>query len=138
VVEPSFGVERIIYAVLEYSYTEGLRDWPVLRLPRAISPIKAAILPLMDKEDLVNKAQETYRRLRCSRLPIYVVYDSKGSIGRRYARYDEVGANLCLTIDYQTLQDNTVTVRDRDTAEQERVPIDKLEENIFRDMHREQ
>ncbi len=138
VVEPSFGVERIIYAVLEYSYTEGLRDWPVLRLPRAISPIKAAILPLMDKEELVNKAKETYRRLRCSRLPIHVVYDSKGSIGRRYARYDEVGANLSVTIDYQTLQDDTVTVRDRDTAEQERVPVEKLEETIFRDMHREQ
>jgi len=137
VVEPSFGIERILYTILEFAYTEGARDWPVLRMPRPISPIKAAILPLMDKEELVTKAREVYGFLRNSRLPLYVVYDSRGSIGRRYARYDEVGANLCVTIDYQTLQDSTVTVRDRDTAQQVRVPIRDLEDLIFKDMYRD-
>ncbi len=136
VVEPSFGVERILYAILEHSYREGVRDWPLLMLPRIVSPIKAAIFPLLDRDDLVAKAWEIYTRLRSSRLPIYTVYDERGSIGRRYARADEAGVNLCVTIDHQTLQDNTVTVRDRDTAAQVRVRIDELEELIFNDAYR--
>lgn len=136
VVEPSFGIERILYAILEHAYHEGERDWLLLKLPRIISPIKAAILPLLDRENLSSKAQEVYLSLKRTRRPIHVIYDDRGSIGRRYARADETGVNLCITIDYQTLQDNTVTVRDRDTAEQVRVRIDELEDYIVNDMFR--
>ncbi|MEM1534140.1 MAG: glycine--tRNA ligase [candidate division WOR-3 bacterium] len=136
VVEPSFGVERILYAILEYSYREGVREWPLLMLPRIVSPIKAVVLPLLDREALTSRAWEVYTALRMSRRPIYVVYDDRGSIGRRYARADEAGANLCITIDFQTLKDNTVTVRDRDNAQQVRVKIDELEEIIFNDMYK--
>ncbi|MEM1922610.1 MAG: glycine--tRNA ligase [Nitrososphaerota archaeon] len=136
VVEPSFGVERIIYAILEHSYREGERDWPLLKLPRIISPIKAAIFPLLDRENLTSKALDVYYALKRSRKAIPVYYDDRGSIGRRYARADEVGVNLCITIDYQTLQDDTVTVRDRDTAEQARVKISDLEDLIYNDMFR--
>lgn len=136
VVEPSFGVERILYAILEHSYLEGVRDWPLLRLPRIVSPIKATVLPLLDREGLTSKAWEIYEALRKGRRQVYVTYDDRGSIGRRYARADEAGVNLCITVDYQTLQDNTVTVRDRDTASQVRVKIEELEELIFNDTFR--
>ncbi|MCS7145493.1 MAG: glycine--tRNA ligase [Nitrososphaerota archaeon] len=136
VVEPSFGVERILYAILEHSYLEGMRDWPVLKLPRIVSPMKAAVLPLLDRENLTSKAWEIYTALRKGRRQLYVLFDNRGSIGRRYARADEAGVNLCITIDYQTLQDNTVTVRDRDTAEQVRARVEDLEELIFNDMYR--
>jgi len=134
VIEPSFGIERTIYAILEFSYVEGERDWPVLKLPRRISPINAMVLPLMTKDGLDAKAREVYRRLRRSGKPLTVMYDESGSIGRRYARADEIGVNLCITIDYQTLIDDTVTIRDRDTKEQVRAHVSELEEIITRDM----
>ena len=96
----------------------------VLRLDRRIAPIKAAVLPLVkNKPDIVNKAKEVYDLLK----PHFSVqYDETGSIGRRYRRQDEIGTVFCLTIDFDTLKDDAVTIRDRDTMQQERVEISKL------------
>ncbi|HID05093.1 MAG TPA: glycine--tRNA ligase [Aigarchaeota archaeon] len=133
VIEPSFGIERTLYALLEFSYSEDERGWPVLKLPRRVSPVKAAVLPLMRKDGLDEKAYSIYSSLRRVPNPCYVVYDDTGSIGRRYARSDEIGVNLCITIDYQTLEDDTVTVRDRDTKQQIRVKASELMDIITKD-----
>ncbi|MBM1154632.1 glycine--tRNA ligase, partial [archaeon] len=102
----------------------------ILALPRRVAPIHAHVLPLVSKNGLPEKAQEVYRLLL--RAGFEVEYDESGRIGRRYVRADEIGTPLCITIDYQTLEDNTVTLRDRDTWEQVRVPIDRLPNSIRR------
>ena len=119
VVEPSFGVERLVYVVLEYSYRE--RDGRVvLSIPRRIAPIQAVVLPLNESdEDLRRVAKELYDLLK--RRGFTVIYDDSGSIGRRYARADEIGIPAAFTVDYQTLEDDTVTLRDRDTWKQVRL-----------------
>ena len=124
VVEPSFGVERVLYVTFEHAYR--LKDGRVvLSLPRDIAPVQVAVLPLLEKDDkLKKKAVEVYHLLRVA--GFYAVYDDSGNIGRRYARYDEIGVPAAVTIDYQTLEDNTVTVRDRDTWKQARVPLREL------------
>ena len=123
VAEPSFGLDRLFYATLEYAYSE--KDGRVvLKLPRELAPIEVAVFPLMTKDGLPEKAKKVY----CMLLDhgFMVEYDESGSIGRRYARMDEVGTPIAVTIDHQTLQDNTVTLRDRDTWEQIRVKVEKL------------
>lgn len=127
VVEPSFGLDRMLYIVLEYAYTER-EGRVVLKLPRDLAPIEAAVFPLMTKGGLPEKAKEIHRLLVDQGFT--VEYDESGSIGRRYARMDEAGTPYTITIDYQTLEDNTVTLRDRDTWKQVRVKVEKLPETL--------
>ena len=123
VVEPSFGAERLLYITLEYAYKEK-ENRVILSIPRDIAPIQVAIFPLVSKKDIINKARQIYRLLIDK--GFYVIYDESGSIGRRYARADEIGVPAAITVDYQTLEDDTVTIRDRDTWKQIRVPIREL------------
>ncbi len=123
VVEPSFGAERLVYVTLEHSYSvKG--DRVVMRIPRDIAPISVAVFPLVSRDGIPEKAREIYESLK--KVPLYVIYDESGSIGRRYARADEIGVPIAITVDYQTLKDNTVTLRNRDTWEQVRVHVDKV------------
>ncbi len=124
VVEPSFGAERLLYVVLEYAYTVK-KSRVVLRLPRRLAPIQVVVLPLVaNHEEIVNKALQVKKMLDERGFTLY--YDESGSIGARYARADEIGVPYAVTVDHQTLEDNTVTVRDRDTWEQERISISVL------------
>ncbi len=126
VIEPSFGLERIILALLTESYHK-VQNRLILSLHPKVAPYKIGIYPLVTKEPFKGKAREVYRMLGTK---YRVFYDEKGSIGRRYARADEIGVPLGITIDGQTLEDNTVTIRFRDTKEQIRVPIERLIEEI--------
>ncbi|MGD9130901.1 MAG: glycine--tRNA ligase [Candidatus Bathyarchaeota archaeon] len=123
VIEPSFGLDRLVYVALEYAYTKrGKRK--VLSLPRDLAPMQVSVYPLMNKDGLLEKADEVYHMLVDSGFT--VDWDSSGSIGRRYARADEVGTLLGITIDYQTLEDGTVTLRDRDSWRQVRSSLNNL------------
>jgi len=128
VVEPSFGVERLVLAVLTAAYstdTQGGEKRTFLKLPAEIAPVKVAVFPLLkNKPGLVKKAREVYENLK-KELGA-VEWDDNGNIGKRYRRQDEIGTPHCVTVDFQTLEDNTVTVRNRDTTQQERVKIDAL------------
>ena len=129
VIEPSLGVERMVLAILCNAYEEEQLENDsrvVMHFHPALAPYKVAVLPLM-KKDLSEKASEIYRNLAKK---FSANYDDAGSIGKRYRRQDEIGTPLCVTIDYDTLQDDTVTVRDRDTMEQIRLPISELEAYI--------
>jgi len=129
VIEPSFGSDRLAYAALEYAYT--IKDnRVVLKLPRDIAPIQLAVLPLVSKDGLPEKAKEVYKLLIDEGFT--VEYDESGYIGKRYARFDEIGVPLCITIDYQTLKDNTVTIRDRDTWKQVRTDIKELPNLLYK------
>lgn len=132
VIEPSFGVERAVMAVLTSAYAVddlGGEKRALLKLPKHLAPIKAAVSPLLkNKPELVAKAREVYVALK--RELGAVMWDDNGNIGKRYRRQDEIGTPHCITIDFQTLEDNTVTVRNRDTAEQERVSIAELAQNL--------
>ena len=129
VIEPSAGADRAVLAFLCDAYHEDEvpdedgkpRSRTVLKLHPRLAPVKAAILPLVKKDGMPEVAIDLYRRLK-AHMPC--MYDEKGSVGRRYARQDEAGTPWCLTIDGQTLTDKTVTLRDRDTLVQTRVPID--------------
>lgn len=126
VIEPSFGVERIIMALLTESYRrEGKRLY--LSLHPSIAPFKVAVFPLIKREGMDKVAWDLYTRLRRS---FRSYYDDKGSIGRRYAKADEIGVPLCITVDGQTLKDGTVTIRFRDSKKQIRVSMEKIEEEI--------
>jgi len=123
VIEPSFGSDRLVYVVLEYAYTKkGSRT--ILKIPRDLAPIEVAVLPLVSRDGLPGKAREVHSTLISE--GFLAEYDESGSIGRRYARFDEVGTPICITVDYQTLEDETVTLRDRDTWEQVRTEIGRL------------
>jgi len=127
VVEPSVGVDRILLALLVSAYDEDEIDGEkrvVLRFQPNIAPFKAAIFPLVkNKPELVDKAYGLYKRL-CRHFPVF--YDVTGAIGRRYRRQDEIGTPFGITIDFQTLDDDTVTVRHRDSTKQERLPVDSI------------
>jgi len=127
VIETSGGVDRtLLFFLLDAYSNDGKRT--VLKLDPRIAPYKAAIFPLLsNKEELVSKAREIYQTLQKD---IMVNFDDRGNIGKRYFAQDEIGTPFCITVDFQTLEDKTVTVRDRDTAKQERVGIDKLSEFI--------
>ncbi len=127
VLETSMGLGRVFLAVLSEAYTVDLLDSKertVLKFARELAPIKVAVFPLLkNKPELVQKAQEIFDML----LPhMTTVYDASGTVGKRYRRQDEIGTPHCVTIDFETLEDNMVTVRDRDTGEQQRVEIAKL------------
>jgi glycyl-tRNA synthetase len=127
VVETSVGLDRMFLSVLTTAYhEEKLEDGServVLRIPAALAPIKVAILPLMKKDGLPEKAMEIMQELK---FDLRCFYEEKDAIGKRYRRQDAIGTPYCITIDHQTLEDNTVTVRDRDTMRQERVPVNEL------------
>ena len=123
VVEPSFGLDRLVYVAMEYAYRVK-DDRTMLSFPRDIAPIQAGVYPLVSKDGLPEKAQEVHHMLLNE--GFIVEYDESGSIGRRYARADEVGTPLGITIDYQTLRDDTVTIRDRDSWRQVRSKIADL------------
>jgi len=128
VIEPTFGVERTLMAVLCSAYTVDELNGEqriFLKLPKELAPIKACVSPLLkNKPELVQKAREVYDMLK-KELGA-VMWDDNGNIGKRYRRQDEIGTPACIVIDFQTLEDGTVTVRDRDTAEQKRVSIAEL------------
>ncbi len=143
VIEPSFGIDRIFYTLLEHSYVEletpkeladeidnSSRDgedvgkYRVLTFPPGIAPVKVGVFPLMPKDGLVELAQKVDEILREKNIQTY--YDESGSIGRRYARMDEVGTPFGVTIDYESKTDSAVTIRDRDSHAQVRVKVDEL------------
>ena len=127
VIEPSFGLDRITYSILEHAFDKDIVDGEerrVLRLKRWMAPVQVAVLPLLSKDEFINVAQDVLEMLKAN--GIFTEYDDSGSIGRRYRRYDEIGTPFCITIDHQTLEDNTITIRDRDTTKQVRVKIDEL------------
>jgi glycyl-tRNA synthetase len=123
VAEPSFGADRLTYLAMECAYAEK-EDRVVLRLPRSVAPIQVSVFPLVNKDGIREKALEVQNAVRTE--GFISDFDDAGSIGRRYARSDEIGAPLAITVDYQTIKDNTVTVRDRDTWDQSRVSIKDL------------
>ncbi len=131
VVETSIGVDRMFLQIIAASFHEeevvganGEKDIrTVLRIPPALAPVKLAVMPLVKKEGLPEKAREIIDNLK---FDFNCQYDEKDSIGKRYRRQDAIGTPFCVTVDHQTMEDNTVTIRVRDTMEQERVSIDKL------------
>jgi glycyl-tRNA synthetase len=127
VIEPTWGVDRSVLAILCAAYCED-KERIVLKIVPRLAPYKVAIFPLLaNKPDLVKTARSVFDQLR----PIFqVAWDDRGNIGKRYYAQDEIGTPFCLTIDFQTLEDETVTIRDRDTARQERVKISGLVETI--------
>jgi len=129
VVEPSFGSDRLFYVALEYAY--GVKDdRVVMSFPRSIAPIQVGVYPLMNKDGLDTKALQVQRMLACEGLMTEL--DETGSIGRRYARADEAGVQLGITIDYDSLKEDTVTIRDRDTWQQVRTSIKDLPEQLHK------
>ncbi|MGL4424579.1 MAG: His/Gly/Thr/Pro-type tRNA ligase C-terminal domain-containing protein, partial [Gemmataceae bacterium] len=135
VIEPSAGADRFTLAVLCEAYTEeeltdgkGQKDTRVvMKLHPRLAPIKAAIFPLVNKDGMPEVALKLYRSLK----PYFnVFFDDKGAVGRRYRRQDEVGTPFCITIDGDTLKDETVTIRERDTMIQRRVPMNEIKRLI--------
>ena len=142
VVETSIGVDRMVLQVLSAAYCEEqlengeMRD--VLRIPAALAPVKAAILPLIKKDGLPELAQKIVDELKYD---FNVVYDEKDSIGKRYRRQDAIGTPLCITVDHDSLQDGCVTVRYRDSMRQDRVPVSEVRSLVekeagFRELYR--
>ncbi len=144
VVETSVGVDRTFLAVLADSYTvetfekednngeksEDVRT--VLKLPKKLAPVKVAVFPLMkNKSELVTKAKEVFAELSESYM---CEFDDNGNVGKRYRRQDEIGTPYCITIDFETLEDGTVTVRDRDTMHQQRIAIDDLKDYLRKEL----
>jgi glycyl-tRNA synthetase len=128
VIEPSFGIERTIYAILLYSFIEDKeRGWDWFNFSPKIAPISVCVLPLLNKKQMVEKAFEVFKLVRRN---FDAMFDKSGSIGKRYARADEIGVPYCITIDHQTFEDNSVTIRDRNTTKQERVKIEELIEKL--------
>lgn len=124
-IEPSFGLDRLVLALLVSAYDEDEMNGEkriVLRLKPEIAPVQIAVFPLLrNKPQLVEKAREIYHKLQTTNYKLQTIFDDNGNIGKRYRRQDEIGTPFCVTIDFQTLEDDTVTIRDRDTGEQERV-----------------
>jgi glycyl-tRNA synthetase len=128
VIEPTFGIGRTLLALLDSAYTEdelGGEKRVFLKLKSHIAPVKVAVFPLLkNKSELVKKAKDVYEMIKKDIQP--AMFDDNGNIGKRYRRQDEVGTSYCITIDFETLEKNDVTVRDRDTGKQERVKIREL------------
>ncbi|MFM2206945.1 MAG: hypothetical protein RL213_920 [Bacteroidota bacterium] len=132
VVETSIGLDRMFLAILSQSYSEEKledgSDRVVLRIPPMLAPVKCAVLPLVKKDGLPEKAREIMDRLKFDHA---CMYEEKDSIGKRYRRMDAIGTPLCITVDHDTLADDTVTLRDRDTMQQERVSIDRIAQIVM-------
>ncbi len=137
VVETSIGLDRMFLSVLTYAYTEekvpdangNLEERIVLRIPAPLAPIKAAILPLVRKDGLDEKARKIIDNIK---FDFNCQYDEKDSIGRRYRRQDAIGTPFCITVDHQTMEDDTVTIRYRDSMKQDRVSINRLNNIIIK------
>ena len=131
VVETSIGLDRMFLAVLSNSLVEeeleNSSSRTVLKIPSVLAPYKAAILPLVKKDGLSEFATSLYNNLKTD---FNIIYDEKDAVGRRYRRQDAIGTPLSITVDHQTLEDNTVTIRDRDTMDQNRVPIGSISKEI--------
>jgi len=131
VIETSIGVDRTFLSIMAASYTEEQLEngesRVVLKLPAVLAPVKLAVLPLVKKDGLPEKAREIMNSLK---FDFKCQYDEKDSIGKRYRRQDAIGTPFCVTVDHDSLTDNTVTIRYRDTMQQERVPVEKLHELI--------
>ncbi|MFY9393098.1 MAG: glycine--tRNA ligase, partial [Halanaerobiales bacterium] len=126
VVEPSVGVDRLLLAFLVEAYTEDEVDGATrvyLNLSPELAPVKAAVFPLSKKEPLASMARELYDKLK---KVFNVEYDESGSIGKRYRRQDEIGTPYCITVDFDSVEDKKVTIRDRNTLQQDRVEIDRV------------
>ena len=132
VIEPSHGLDRIFYSVLEHAYDfDEKEEYTVLHLKPEVAPIKVGVFPLMEKDGLDECARDIYEVLQSAGIESY--YDGSGTIGKRYARMDEVGTPYCVTVDYETLEGDlkgTVTIRDRDSKAQKRVPAEKVGEIV--------
>lgn len=130
VIEPSFGIDRIVYSVLLHSFhtAENEDDKDYFKFAKSIAPVQLGIFPLVNKEGPREIAIELTEKLRSHGFT--VEYDASGTIGKRYARADEIGIPLAITVDFESLEDNQVTVRDRDTEQQERIDIDSLEDYL--------
>ncbi|MCF8324891.1 MAG: glycine--tRNA ligase [Leadbetterella sp.] len=129
VVETSVGADRLFLATFCNAFTQetGEKERTYLKLHPALAPIKAAVLPLVKRDGLAEKAQEIANSLKSS---FRTIYDDGGAIGKRYTRQDLIGTPYCIAVDYQTMEDNTVTIRHRDSMEQERIAISDLKEKI--------
>jgi len=124
VIEPSYGIDRLVYCVLEKAYSEDKRGWATFNFAPSVAPYQVAVYALVNKEGMDEKSVEVAQTLKNTGL--YVILDNSGSIGRRYARADEIGTPYCITIDGDTLKDESVTLRDRDSRKQVRVPVEML------------
>ena len=129
VIEPAVGINRLFLMILVDSYRKDeAKNRTLLQLPSQLAPYTAAVFPLVkNKPELVEKARVIFDQLRQT-MP--VAWDDRGNIGKRYLYQDEIGTPYCVTVDYQTLEDNTVTVRNRDTAQQERVEVEQLSQSL--------
>jgi glycyl-tRNA synthetase len=130
VIEPAVGVDRIMLAFLVDAYAEeevSGEQRIVLKLHPRLAPTKAAVFPLSKKEPVSTIARQLYDELKGD---YRLFYDDSGSIGRRYRRQDEAGTPFCVTVDFNTIEDKQVTIRDRDTLEQERIPIEAVRERL--------
>jgi glycyl-tRNA synthetase len=129
VIEPTWGLDRHVLAVLSNAYHEdkqGGEKRIFLKLPAKLAPVKVAVFPLLkNKPELVTKAREVYKQLK-KEVNGTVMWDDNGNIGKRYRRQDEIGTPVCVTVDFQTLEDDTVTVRSRDTTDQKRVSVSEI------------
>ena len=125
VIEPTFGLSRLLTIILMNAYFEDIeKQRVVMKFPSVLAPYKVAVFPLVgNKEELSNKAKEIFTLLKAK---MSTVLDERGNIGKRYFTQDEIGTPYCITVDYDTLEDDTVTVRERDTAQQKRVKINDL------------
>ena len=131
VIEPSHGIDRITYCLLEHAYNEE-EDRTYLKLKPEVAPVKVGVFPLVNKQGMPEIAMEIKDKLRKN--GIIAEYDDSGAIGRRYMRMDEVGTPFCITVDGQTLEDGTITIRHRDTREQIRIKIDEVVDYIKRNI----
>ena len=130
--ETSVGLNRLLYMFIDHAYTEekaptadGKEETRVvLKFDKRLAPVKVAVLPLSKKEELQKGAKDIWNNLKLS---FMTEYDETQSIGKRYRRQDEIGTPFCVTVDFDSLTDNSVTVRDRDTMKQERIKIEELE-----------
>ncbi len=127
VIEPTMGVDRLLLALIIDAYKENEKDEVFLHFNPQVAPIKAAILPLVKKDNLPKIAQNIYNDLKKI---WFVEYDESGSIGRRYRRQDEIGTPYCITVDFDTLKDKAVTIRNQKTMKQERIKINNLEKYL--------
>jgi len=123
VVEPSYGLDRLMYITMENSY-ERRDKRNIMHIPKELAPYQVAVFPIVKKDGIAEKAEEI-RNLLLSK-GFWVSYDAGGSIGRRYARVDEIGTPLAVAIDYDTMESNILTIRDRDSWEQVKLSIDDL------------
>ena len=133
VIEPTFGLDRHVLAVLANAYSQdepGGEPRTFLKLPPKLAPVKAAVFPLLkNKPELVEKAREVYKQLQ-KQVKGEVMWDDNGNIGKRYRRQDEIGTPHTITVDFETLQNNTVTIRDRDTTNQTRINVSEISQEL--------